>query len=345
MALSDVQLMIDNAWAQVYFASNQTSEMTRAAISEAKEGDLPLEDIGAIASVHSPSYTLGDITTPMAISDVQNDLKDLYDDMSGDDYDALMNDIQTRLDGFLNDHYPDYSSEMQTVINWLDDAIRNGGTGVNQSLERAAYYRDRDRFDREALKQEEEVVSSWAARGFPMPTGSTAKQVQEVRADNAAKAQNRSREIAIETIKLELENVRFAVQQSVALFTGLQKDIANAATNYMGAILGVAKRADGRAGALVDTMRILYDTSYRYAEMELQMEKLKLEAEGLQLDSSRADVDRDLRIAGMHVDNFRDRLKARVDAAIAGAQSMGHYAAAAVGSQNTTAAISSESVE
>ncbi|MET3512740.1 hypothetical protein ABIC63_000505 [Pseudacidovorax sp. 1753] len=98
------------------------------------------------------------------------------------------------------------------MLDWCDRAVRDGGSGIKVAVEVALWERDRSRIAAEMLRAEEESVASWADRGFPLPSGPLAAQVQQVRLAAAGQLAAQSRDIAIKQFEAELENVRFAVR-------------------------------------------------------------------------------------------------------------------------------------
>ncbi|MBH8333283.1 hypothetical protein I8R53_33265, partial [Pseudomonas aeruginosa] len=63
----------------------------------------------------------------------------------------------------------------------------------------------------------QEAVDTWAARNFSMPPGMLARQVDVVREQGRLKAAELNRDILVQAATWEIENLRFAVQQGLAL--------------------------------------------------------------------------------------------------------------------------------
>lgn len=92
-----------------------------------------------------------------------------------------------------------------------------GGTGLPAIIEEALFGRARVREDLIARKATAEVIEEWASRGHSLPGGELNRRLDEVRQTNQDKVSNLSRDIMIEAAKWEIENLRFSVQQGIAL--------------------------------------------------------------------------------------------------------------------------------
>ena len=92
-----------------------------------------------------------------------------------------------------------------------------GGTGLPPAVEDALFSSARERDSSETARAVQEAVDTWAGRNFSMPPGMLAKSVSVVREQGRLKAAETNRDILIEAAKWEIENIRFAVQQGLAL--------------------------------------------------------------------------------------------------------------------------------
>ncbi len=320
---SNVATTIEESIASAWEAANSSLENAQKYSDQAVNASQGVILTGGIHQLTEPDKP--ELIMP------SHDLAGIY----ANEYDAAMDELKAllddRLDKFLDTYYPDYSEKLATVSDWLDNAIKNGGTGLPTDIETAIWDRERSRHDSQALRSEEEVMSTWAARGFPLPPGVATRKVRQVQQENADNLQHRSREIAIQQATMEVENIRFAVQQSAAL----QVSIVSAATQYMNAVINVASQAAVKAASLVDAIRALYALTESY-------NRIALDAERLTLQYDQAAANRDLTANQLDVNAFQAQVQARVEAAMAGARSMGEMAAAAISSQNTLSSLGHE---
>ncbi|MBB6559576.1 hypothetical protein HNP48_002243 [Acidovorax soli] len=118
---------------------------------------------------------------------------------------------------FINWAEPKYASEIYDDLLARIKTMMAGGTGLPPAIEDALFARARERDSSETARAVQEAVDTWAGRNFSMPPGMLAKSVSVVREQGRLKAAETNRDILIEAAKWEIENIRFAVQQGMAL--------------------------------------------------------------------------------------------------------------------------------
>lgn len=159
--------------------------------------NISMPVMGALAPIEIPSFTFPELP----------DFTGAPPDVSG----------ITVPSPFINWVEPQYQSELLPEL--LDNikAMMAGGTGLPAAVEDALFSRARERDSAETERAVQEAVDAWAARGFSMPPGMLAKQASVVREQGRLKAAELNRDIMVEAAKWEIENIRFAVQQGMAL--------------------------------------------------------------------------------------------------------------------------------
>ena len=118
---------------------------------------------------------------------------------------------------FINWKEPEYESEL---LDELVEKVREmmaGGTGLPAPIEDALFARARERLSDESRRAEQQAVDTWAARGFTLPPGMLQAQLDEVRQGERLKVAELNRDVFIEAAKWEIESIRFAVTQGIAL--------------------------------------------------------------------------------------------------------------------------------
>lgn len=120
-------------------------------------------------------------------------------------------------DVFINWSEPVYASELLDDLQAQVKGMMAGGTGLPAAIEQALYARARERNSIETDRQVQEAIDTWATRNFTLPPGSLAKQIAVIREQGRLKAAELNRDILIEATKWEIDNLRFAVQQGMAL--------------------------------------------------------------------------------------------------------------------------------
>ena len=105
-----------------------------------------------------------------------------------------------------------YDELIAKVREWM-----KGGTGLPAHIEDALFSRARERDSAETNRAVQEAVDTWAGRGFGMPPGMLVKQTDAIREQGRLKAAETNRDILVQAATWEIENLRFAVQQGIAL--------------------------------------------------------------------------------------------------------------------------------
>lgn len=165
-----------------------------------------------------PVPTLDEITVPT------------WDGLTLPIFDATAPEFEgTALPGILQWTEPTYRPEL---LGEVIDRIRqlwSGGSGIPPAVEQAMVERAMSREDTIANREIAAVSEEFSQRGFTMPTGMQAARVDQMRQDLAVKKLALNRELTIEFAKIQIENIRFAVEQSVAVENVLVNIFLNAA--------------------------------------------------------------------------------------------------------------------
>lgn len=111
----------------------------------------------------------------------------------------------------------EYTSALLDEVTARLSTMLQGGTGLPAAIEQALFDRARSREDMLAAKQVQEVVEDFANRGATEPNGVLARRVLEVRQENRNRASALNRDLTIRVHEVEIENIRFAVTQGIAL--------------------------------------------------------------------------------------------------------------------------------
>ncbi|KZK31998.1 hypothetical protein A4F85_04585 [Delftia sp. GW456-R20] len=118
---------------------------------------------------------------------------------------------------FINWTEPVYDSELLPELEAKVRSMIAGGTGLPAPVEDALFGRARERDSAETQRAVQEAVDTWAARNFTMPPGMLAKQASVAREQGRMRAAELNRDILVEAAKWEIESIRFAVTQGIAL--------------------------------------------------------------------------------------------------------------------------------
>lgn len=210
-------------------------------------------------------------------------------------YDQVNAEISTKLETafatFQATYFPEIASAASAALTWVKKALTTGGLGINPDVEQAAWQRDRARIGAEILRTEREQMATWADRGFPLPPGALAHSVKTIRLQGAEQLAAQSRDIAIKTLEVEIENARVALREAFAARTAA----LSAAGDYIRTlILGpqtAMQMATGLSGLQNDFARTLTQLYSAQAAAQEPLVRLKsLDAE-LQMRARTANAD------------------------------------------------------
>lgn len=226
-------------------------------------------------------------------------------------------------DAFLNWNEPKYKSELLDDLIGQVGAMMKGGTGIPPVVEDALFARARERDGAETERAVQEVVQAWASRGFTLPQGVLDRQVAAVREQGRLKAAELNRDILIQAATWEIENLRFAVQQGIAV-EGLLENIhenmlnrlfeaakysAEAQINVFNARIGLFNAQNQAFSTLAD----VYRTKLDGVRAKLEAYKAALEGQAVIGDLNRQKVDifrAKLEAVNMNVERYKTMMSA-----------------------------------
>ena len=280
-----------------------------------------------------PSPTRPDIDIPPFTNpdqDLSGDFTKAYNDANAE----FGPEFATKFTGFLSTYYPSFNSCLTIVETWICNTIQYGGTGMNADVENAIWNRSRERESIEAFRQKSELNKMWAGRGFSFPPGVLVAQSAMIDQDLANKVSTHSRDVAIKQAEIEIDNVKFAVQQGAQL----RISIMATALDYMRAFMLPWQLAIEKAKALVEAKRLLWQSSAAYYQALIA-------AASLELEYDKVRIDRSMDLAKLSVEQIVSLVQERVRAAISAAEAMGEIAASATGSQVSLGQIAHQTIE
>lgn len=159
--------------------------------------DIVMPDMEALEQINIPDFVFPDLPT----------------------FDATPPDASaiTVPDVFINWSEPTYASEVLDDLTAKVKTMMAGGTGLPAAVEDALFSRARERDSAETTRAVQEAVDTWAGRNFSMPPGMLVKATDVAREQGRLKAAELNRDILVEAAKWEIESIRFAVEQGMAL--------------------------------------------------------------------------------------------------------------------------------
>lgn len=242
---------------------------------------------------------------------------------------AVINQLSGLYAGWIATYLPDETPYFEAAQQWMYDAITNGGTGINAHVEAQIWDRDRSRILKEADRAEREVAQSWAAKGYSLPPGAETWQVLQVRKNAGDQIAQASRDVAIKQAELEIQNARFAVENSIKTWTSAMA----AAADYIKALSVGPNSAMQVIPSITDSQSKLINAAGDYYRARIAVEELRLKA-----SMPAAEWEQQARVK--NAEWVMEQIKSQVSAAIAAAQSVGTQAAAALNSLHGSTGVS-----
>ena len=308
------QILIDvaNAAVKVVPSYVQTALTTAQGFSTAND---PLQ-------VTSTSIAIPRIVDPFA--NFSAELATQY----GQIFNSLGPWLQQQVNGWLSAYFPTMNANLgPTIDTWIINQITNGGTGVPAAVENAIWERARARDIQEAGRMVDEVVMQFANRGFSLPPGALASRALKIQQDALDKASTLSRDVAIKSLDVEIENIRFAVAEGGKVRIGL----VGAVVEFLRVIMLIPQTSVQYVSALAQAKQHIFEAAAAYYNALINNERLSIEA---QVANQSAGV----KVAEINVLAYGHRVDAQVNAAIAAAKVMGAEASAALTGINTLSA-------
>ena len=170
--------------------------------------EIVVSDFDGLPTVADPSDSFLTLTLPDALV---IDLDDIDFDETPPEFNI---DIPSVSFGWAP---TPYSSDLLDAVKARIQTMLLGGTGLPAAIEQALFDRGRAREDMLATKAVQEVTEEMASRGFDEPSGITLKRLREVRQKNQDADLDHSRKVEIENKQLEIDQLKFAVTQGIAL--------------------------------------------------------------------------------------------------------------------------------
>lgn len=231
--------------------------------------------------------------------------------------------------GYMDRYFPNDCEYLKHAQQWICKAITQGGTGLNPVVEGQIWDRDRSRILRDATRAEQEAVSAFAARGFPLPPGALNGTLQRIQADTRDKLAQASRDVAIKQAQMEVENVRFAIEQAIDLYG----TAVGAAKDYMMAMAG-------SANSPVQLLPSVTDSQSRLISAASDYYRSRIAAKELQLKAAMPNAEYQQQANSKNLDARMQTIKNSVDTAVEAAKALATQAAALLNSVHTSASIS-----
>ena len=236
-------------------------------------------------------------------------------DQIGPEFDALFNN-------FMNTYFP--KQLLADVEAWLSDVINNGYKGIPDSHYEAIWQRARDKEMREVSRLTDDSLSAFSSRGWSIPAGALASRLYTIQQEANAKLASINRDIAIKDVEVQVDMVKFAISEAAAL----AKSMWGIMLDYLNKYLSMYGIAGDKGNSLVNAKRGLYDSMYRYYQLVMEAERMRIGVDEWNLD-------KDKELMKTDVDSFHRTFASQVSAANNAFHSFASIAQGMATSRNT----------
>ncbi|HSX21494.1 MAG TPA: hypothetical protein VLE97_01815 [Gaiellaceae bacterium] len=182
----------------------------------------------------------------------------------------------------------EYASALLDKTRGRISSMLDGGTGLPVDVINALRARAHAAVDVAELRAIQQTTEEYASRGWPEPSGILFHRITEVRQENRDKRNAVDRDIYINDEQIAVENIRFAVQQGVALesqliqsFLELQRLTFEAAKFNVQLVIDVFNAMVAKAN--LEVQLYIADSQVWRTEVEALIEEYKGLIEGARL--------------------------------------------------------------
>ena len=314
------EALVEQIINQALATAAEKSDLATAFANQAVTASGGFSSFAPQQVVFSPSNVEPPVNIPMNAAGVDGALY-------GSTYDQIIADLSNKFAGFFSEYFPsecDYLTRAQTQL----CEILDGGSGIPAHVENQIWQRDRSRVLEDVSRARDDVLATFAARGFPLPPGAAAHTMRLAEVDANNKIAQQSRDVAIKHVEILIENIKFAVQQALDYrVKGIQAAGDYIKTLALGPEIAM-KLATSAAGAQAQ----LISAASQYYRNRIAVEELRLDVAKFNADARNEAGINDVR-------EFSQRLKARADTLSAAARAAGDQAAAALNAVHASAQV------
>lgn len=235
---------------------------------------------------------------------------------------------------FFVTYYPLASDAFDEAMAWTVNTITNGGTGIPAAVEDQIWQRSRDRIQRSSTQAQNSAYADFAARGFSLPPGALAAQLDGLRAEGIMKLSEASRDTAIKQIEVEIDNIKFAVK--LAIDTRLKA--IEVAADYIKAMALGPEIAAKLVDKTQDAQARLIAATADYYRARLSRDELSYKAWATLMEQKGKD-------GSVNINGWNQGIDAKVRAAIGAADAYGKTAQAALQSLTSIVSVGTQAFE
>lgn len=277
--------------------------------------DFPLPPVPTLDELNIPTapvLNLDDLIPERPEFDYPDVYENDYIRNSGEARAAIFDTVDSEFHQALED-YNMRNPDGGLTASRLGEMLQ-GGTGLPAVVENALFERAFAREDKSAQQAIRQATGQWAARGFTMPGSTLLAQVEEAERQNREARSTLNREVTIQMHQQEIENLRFAVQQGIAM----EGQMFDQFMRMHDAGRQIADQAFAVTQAIFDASLQIVRTKIEVYQADLQAQREKIQTELAKLEVFRSQLEGE-RIRGEINQQKVAIYQARLDAVRTGA--------------------------
>lgn len=251
--------------------------------------------------------------------------------------DAIIDKLVDIFRNYMNEFLPNECPYLEKAQLWCCRTLSGQNpTGIDAQIEAQIWNRERDRILAENGRAKEDIIREYSARGYPMPPGAMYEAVLSIERKNMEEIGKSSRDIAIEMAKIEIENMKFAVEKAIELYVGATQ----AAGEYIKALamgpqigMEVIPSVTDSQSKLIEAANSYYQSRIRVAEMIQKNWQFNAEMNN---KSKSETMQNALAVGKSNAEVYMNRAKVAATLAAAGANALSANASVALNHSNST---------
>lgn len=194
----------------------------------------------------------------------------------------------------------DYQSELYdklliTAKAMLDPA-KIGNFGLPDGVVNALFNKPRERLAKETKRAIGEATTRWASRGFSLPSGVLDRQISAILDDEALKVSELNADIFVQATKEQMEQLRFAITQGLAL----EQHTFNIFDNMVKRMFEVARYNAEAQFKIFDYYIQVFNANNESYKMAMDIYKAKMEMVLSKLTVYKAKIEAQTAIGGIN---------------------------------------------
>lgn len=253
--------MINAAWNLGRQAADAFDDRAQESLSKAES----LTGGGGITPAIVSERTVDEPVVNIPASVSPSDVLAQYDQKTGE----IISDLASRFSSFISTYFPNDSATYSSAQTWLQQAIDNGGLPATFADALMADAKTRAYAD--AAVQTDAVLSTFAARRFPLPPGAAASAVLQVQ----AKSQDAVSEAARKLIGTQIEQMRFVLEKAIVL----RPQAVSASVDYIRALASGHSSASQVVGLGYDAQSKMISAAASFYNARTDAQKMSTQIE------------------------------------------------------------------